>query len=461
MQRDATRRRHGGTWIDYSRRLNSELQARKVTEAERGFLLAAILVALCNEEFRRGYRGLPTARQLSDALLAAIRAEFAAAPLAADDRQGLWQAFAFLAHCPAVTDDVAFFAGLIDEIDENIHAVIRTGECRDPIGHFFVEFLRYANNDKGLGIVLTPPHVAELFAELAEVDRRSIVLDNCCGTGGLLLAAMSRMEGDAAGDSARDRPINNRQLLGIEYQTKIYALAVCSMLLHQVDSSGIQRRDCFDREPPSHGSGRPTVGLLNPPYKGKRMRGDREELEYVLNNLEQLAPGGRCVAIVPITCATAPSGAGARWKQALLERHTLEAVMSMPTELFHNSKTTVVTCTMVFTAQQPHPRGKPTWFAYWRDDGFEKTKHRGRVDLHDRWEGIRRDWVRAFRDRQEIAGSSMLREVSAGDEWCAEAYLEADYQAVDAPALEAAAKRYLLRSVTLGPGESQPDGSGR
>jgi hypothetical protein len=36
----------------------------------------------------------------------------------------------------------------------------------DTIGHFYVEFLRYANNDKGLGIVLTPPHIAELFARL-------------------------------------------------------------------------------------------------------------------------------------------------------------------------------------------------------------------------------------------------------------------------------------------------------
>ena len=54
--------------------------------------------------------------------------------------------------------------------------------------------------------------------------------------------------------------------------------------------------------------------------------------------------------------------------------------MSMPIELFHNSKTTVVTCIMVFTAHRPHPKGKKTWFGYWRDDGFIKTKHRGRID---------------------------------------------------------------------------------
>ena len=29
--------------------------------------------------------------------------------------------------------------------------------------------MRYANSDKGLGIVLTPPHITELFAEIAQV----------------------------------------------------------------------------------------------------------------------------------------------------------------------------------------------------------------------------------------------------------------------------------------------------
>ena len=73
---------------------------------------------------------------------------------------------------------------------------------------------------------------------------------------------------------------------------------------------------------------RPTVGLLNPPYKNKRMTDDKEELEFVLNNLEFLDKdkGGRCVAIVPITCASNPDGKIGDLKRRLLEKHTLEAV---------------------------------------------------------------------------------------------------------------------------------------
>jgi hypothetical protein len=74
------------------------------------------------------------------------------------------------------------------------------------------------------------------------------------------------------------------------------------------------------------------------------------------SNLDCLAQGGKCVAILPITCATAPSGVISNWKRIILERHTLDAVMSMPIDLFHNSKTTVVTCVMVFTAHRPHAK---------------------------------------------------------------------------------------------------------
>ncbi len=133
-----------------------------------------------------------------------------------------------------------------------------------------------------------------------------------------------------------------------------------------------------------------------------------------------MALNGRCIAIVPITCATQPTGKIFELKNNLLEHHTLEAVMSMPVELFHNSKTTVVTCIMVFTAHCKHPNGKKTWFGYWRDDGFIKTKHKGRIDLKDTWKETKSKWLNAYRNREVIKDFSIMQEVQARDEWCAE-----------------------------------------
>jgi len=434
--------------LDYSRNLNNKLQAKKVTEAQRAFLISGILIALQSEAFRQSFIVQRTAKQLATSLLQAIRGEFENARLPQDRSEDLAQAFSFIPRSPALRDK-EFFVSLIKGIDDNINAFMRTHKFYDTIGQFYIEFLRYANNDKGLGIVLTPHHIAELFADLAEVNKESIVFDNCCGTAGLLITAMKEMVRDAGPSEKLKKRIRNKQIYGIEFQPQIYALAVSNMILHADGKTNIFRGNCFEDAECLVSMHKPTVGLLNPPYKNKTVKEDREELEFVLNNLDCLQPGGRCIAIVPITCATAPTGVIAEWKRTILERHTLEAVMSMPIELFHNSKTTVVTCIMVFTANRPHPKGKKTYFGYWRNDGFVKTKHRGRVDANDTWASIKKEWVNDFRNREIVEGRSVMQEVTAQDEWCAEAYLETNYNSMRQDMLISSAKRYALKNAML------------
>jgi type I restriction enzyme M protein len=413
--------------LDFSRRLNSQLHTRKVPEADRALLISGILIALQNEAFKKSFAAHRTAKHLATSLLNTIRGEFDSAGLPPERLDDLAQAYSFIPRTPALLGDKEVFVGLIRSIDSDINGFMRTHAYYDAIGQFYVEFLRYANNEKGLGIVLTPYYIAELFADLAEVNRDSIVYDNCCGTSGLLVAAMSAMVSDAGADESLKKKIKNEHLFGIEYQPKNYALAVSNMILHGDGKANIFRGDCFKDSKKLLALRKPTVGILNPPYRNKKDKGDKQELEYVYNNLECLEQGGKCVAIVPMTCATAPSGAIAEWKRKLLQEHTLEAVMSMPAELFHNSKTSVITCVMVFTAHRPHPAGKKTWFGYWREDGLVKTKHRGRIDLHGRWQAIRDRWVMTFRNREVHAGESVMQMVAATDEWCAEAYMETDY----------------------------------
>jgi len=170
----------------------------------------------------------------------------------------------------------------------------------------------------------------------------------------------------------------------------------------------------------------PTIGLLNPPYQGNK-KTDIDELEFVLNNLECLIDGGTCIAIVPMQKALATSGAVYELKKKLLEKHTLEAVLSMPDELFFNSDVNVVTCVMVFTAHRKHNPSKKTYFGYYKDDGFIKRKIQGRFDGFGKWEAIKKKWISSFINREDEAGFSINRIVAANEEWCAEAYMETDY----------------------------------
>ena len=93
---------------------------------------------------------------------------------------------------------------------------------------------------------LTPPHITELFADLAQVNKNSIAFDNCTGTGGFLISAMKKMVSDAKGDDDKIKQIKSSQLIGIEWQSHIFALAVSNMYIHQDGKTNIFNGSCFD-----------------------------------------------------------------------------------------------------------------------------------------------------------------------------------------------------------------------
>ena len=447
-----------GKLIAYTKTLNETLHAKKIKESQRALLIRGILIALKDAAFKASYKKHEKVMQLVRALYAAIYDQLSAGDIPQRKVDVLAHSFAFIRTNSALTnkkDGKRFLEDLIDEIDREVNGFMVTHQYVDTVSQFYIEFLRYANDDKGLGIVLTPPHITELFAELADVDQNSVVFDNCCGTGGFLVSAMKRMLLDANGDPAVEARIKREQLIGIEFQDDIYTLLVSNMLIHHGRRANIYWGDCFQDIREIKQKFKPTVGLLNPPYKTRAS--DVEELAFIFNNLDALEPGGTCIAIIPISCVIEKSSAAQSLKRRLLDGHTLEAVLSMPEELFHNSKVNTVTCAVIVTAKKPHPKGKKTWFAYCRDDGFIKVKNRGLIDARHTWEGIKEQWVTAYRNREVIDGFSLMREVRETDEWCVEAYLETDYDKFGFEDYETTVKKYLMFNLLDMPGSTEED----
>jgi len=428
----------------YTRTLNEQLHGKNITESERALLISGILISLRSDAFKTGYMKHKSAKSLIDNLYSTICTELDASGIASDNVEKLKLAFDFIKSNTSLTDKKEgkeFTARLISDIDEEINGFVQTHKYFDALSKFYVEFMRYANADKGLGIVLTPPHITDLFVELAGVNKDSVVFDNVGGTGGFLVSAMRKMIKDAKGDKGKEKDIKENQVVGIEYQPHIYALLISNMIIHQDGKTSMYPGDCFKESEKVKQKYSPTIGLLNPPYKTKGT--PREELEFVLNNLETLEPNGKCVAIVPMSCALAQTGSVFELKQKLLKKHTLEAVMSMPDQLFHDSHAGVVTCTMVFTSHTPHSKGKKTWFGYWKNDNFVKVKNRGRIDKFNKWDDTKKMRVNTFRNREVIKGYSLMREVAASDEWCVEAYMETDYSELNEADFVEVVKNYV------------------
>jgi len=410
----------------FSRELHDFMRDHaKLTESEKPLLVSGTLIALYNKGFAKSYNVFKP-EELQRQWLHYISEEINKAKIPNSKKQNMIQPYSSISVHPELGKSTkAYPKGVLHELismlNEKVWPFISIYHDFDIVGQFYGEFLKYTGGDKkALGIVLTPRHITELFTLLANVNKDSVVLDLCCGTGGFLIASMNAMIKDAVTSEEKEK-IKKDGLIGVEQQPNMYALAASNMILRGDGKANLYQGSCFEpaiiKDIKSRNC---SVGMINPPYS--QQDEDLHELVFVRDMLNCLNENGVGIAIVPITCATSPHPL----KEEILKYHTLDAVLSMPGDLFYPVGT--VTCIMVFTAHKPHKTtNKKTWFGYCRDDGFVKTKHLGRIDLYNKWPEIRDKWVDAYRERDEVPGLSVKVNVDASDEWCAEAYLDTDY----------------------------------
>jgi hypothetical protein len=168
----------------YSKELNDKLHGLKVKESHRGLLIAGTLIALSDKSFRNSFEYETNYKKLTDNFLNAISAKLN--DVSNPHTNEVATNYSFLKTHTVLSEDISILKNLTKEIDDKINSFIRNYKYFDTLGQFYIEFLRYANNDKGLGIVLTPPHITELFCDIANVNKDSVILDNCAGTGGFI-----------------------------------------------------------------------------------------------------------------------------------------------------------------------------------------------------------------------------------------------------------------------------------
>jgi type I restriction-modification system DNA methylase subunit len=427
--------------LEYVGGLNKQLHGKRIPEKQRAILFSGILLALEDATFRNTYRQHADSAAIMDTMIIRVTKILSTASSSSVDKfAGLRDEFTTIQRSPALIRD-GYFKEIVQDIEEEVYSFVKNNEYHDIISRCYVEFLKYANDDGSLGIVLTPAHITQLFCDLASVGKDSVVLDNCCGTAGFLVAAMGKMVAVANGDKKKIEHIKNYQLVGIEYQLHIFNLAVSNMIIHGDGKSNIFHEDCF-KSTELLRSYKPNVALLNPPFNdGSGI----DELQFIEHALSCLETNGIAIAIVPMSCAMYDNGIGLELKRKLLESHTLEASMSLPNQLFNDKG--VNTCALMFRAHIPHDPKKKTWFGYWRDDGFIKSKRR-REDSAGRWSAIREKWIDGALNRTVETGFSLLQSIEAGDEWLCEAYLETDYSKITQSDFERDVKRFALYRVS-------------
>lgn len=268
-------------------------------------------------------------------------------------------------HVDEANEKLAIKARRIISILERLNVSVLTAE-HDYLGQLYETFFRYAGGNT-IGQYFTPRHVANFCADLLAVSREDVVLDPTCGTGGFLIAAMERIGREHQISRAEMVKLVKTRLIGFDDEPITAALCVANMILRGDGSSSVHRGDAFTA--PEFPLGTASVVLMNPPYPHKKT--DAPSEAFVERALEGLAQGGRLAAVIPQSLLV--KGPKAAWRKGILAKHTLEAVIQMPDELFepYASATTAV---IYVRKGVPHPKGKPVFFARVANDGFRLKK---------------------------------------------------------------------------------------
>lgn len=335
---------------------------------------------------------------------------------------------------------------ILEFIDSNIVPYINDKNTagQDLLNVFFTTFNKYVGkSDKNQAF--TPDHICDFMSKAVGVNKNSRVLDPCCGSGAFIVRAMTDAMDDCETELDREN-VKKNQIFGIEYEDGAFGLSSTNMLIHGDGNSNVVQASMFDRAEWIQDKNINIV-LMNPPYNATKKFCDpqytkswdvkkKEDPSKGFHFVEWVArhvPSTCKIAVLlPMQAAIGNTGEIKKFKKKMLENYTLDAVFSLPNEMFYPGASAIACC-MIFDLSQKHERAnKDTFFGYFKDDKFIKRKGLGRIEQTDQegnslWQKTEAEWLDLYKNKREVPGLSVMHKVTCDDEWLAEAYMETDY----------------------------------
>lgn len=354
-------------------------------------------------------------------------------------------------------------------IDVNIVPFINDKNTagQDLLNLFFTTFNKYVGkSDKNQAF--TPDHICSFMSKVVGVNKNSRVLDPCCGSGAFLVRAMTDAMDDCETEDEREK-VKQEQIFGIEYEAGAFGLASTNMLIHGDGNSNVVQDSLFNKGKWIEDNNINVV-LMNPPYNAtkkfcnpdytKNWDSNKKEdpskgFHFVEWVAKQVSSHCKMAVLLPMQAAIGSSNDVKEFKKKMLDNYTLDAVFSLPVEIFYPGAAAVAVC-MVFDLSQKHEKAnKETFFGYYRDDKFIKRKGLGRVEITDDngnslWAKTEELWLDLYKNKKIVAGLSVMKKVTWEDEWLAEAYMETDYTQLNSDSFQKVINDYLSYVVKIG-----------
>lgn len=373
------------------------------------------------------------------------------------------------------TDTLTRAVGLIDELFRQLDTRSVNSDIMGDIFEYLLEEVKESGKN---GQFRTPRHVIRFMAQLLKPELGSTILDPACGSGGFLLNALLqwkanctdpevlRLEWDGTPHDVlpvwpEGKQFNFSSLFhGYDNDRTMVRIAWMNLVLHGLESPEVHQLDALSKRLTDDQSGSYDYILANPPFTGSVDEGDlstnrkrfpsadgkgksvittKSELLFVWLMLDLLRVGGRAAVIVPDGVLFGSTKAHRELRRQLLFENTLEAVVSLPANMFQpysGVKTSILLFQKASTtvAKGDDPRTRELWFYEVNDEAFSLDQKRKALYDHDNdlWDALVKfdAWTRY---RQ---GDSAARTASVAQSYHQPAYWEERWRSVDDDALK-------------------------
>ena len=226
----------------------------------------------------------------------------------------------------------------------------------------------------------TPKHIRDMMVELVQPTPDDTICDPACGTAGFLVSAAEyiRRHYEDTMTPEQWEHFAGKGFTGFDTDRTMLRISAMNLMLHSISHPEVDYMDSVSKQNQIHD--RYSICLANPPFKGtvdaesihdnlKTVTNTKKtELLFLALLLRMMKKGGKCACIVPDGVLFGSSKAHKSIRQELVERHQLQAVISMPSGVF-KPYAGVSTAVLVFTKTGAGGTGH-VWFYDMKADGF-------------------------------------------------------------------------------------------
>ncbi len=285
---------------------------------------------------------------------------------------------------------------------------------RDTKGDVYEYLLSKLSTAGTNGQFRTPRHIIKMMVELMKPTPEDIIVDPAAGSAGFLVEAgeyLRNNRNDLFLTENLKEHFNNTMFYGFDMDRTMLRIGAMNLMQHGIENPNISYKDSLSED--NEDNSKYTLVLANPPFKGsidsERTSKDllnvtktkKTELLFLALFLRILRTGGRAASIVPDGVLFGSSNAHKAIRKEIIEKHKLEAIISMPSGVF-KPYAGVSTAIMIFTKTSDGGTDK-VWFYDMTADGFSLDDQRQPVKENDIPDIIKRFDNRNSKEEQERA----------------------------------------------------------